>query len=145
LDPIVLICSSRHETYNVMALKALPDNVIPIVVEELPSIGIDTWFAALVNGATQVLFAASRFMPATIIRVLNNEVGIAQELLDQLGIAKETIDILYLESLREGPPTLCTDSFDLALGDLQGNKRQRLFTALDAMSSSRIPVENIVE
>lgn len=44
-----------------MALKALPDNVIPIVVEELPSVGIDTWFAALVNGATQVLFAASRF------------------------------------------------------------------------------------
>ncbi|MCV5647654.1 hypothetical protein OFN55_33530, partial [Escherichia coli] len=82
-----------------MALKALPDKVIPIVVEELPSVGIDTWFAALVNGATQVLFSASRFMPQTIIRVLNSEVGIAQELLDQLGIAKETIDILYLESL----------------------------------------------
>lgn len=145
LEPIVLICSSRHESYNVMALKALPDNVIPIVVEELPSVGIDTWFAALVNGATQVLFAASRFMPQTIIRVLNSEVGIAQELLDQLGIAKETIDILYLESLREGAPTLCTESFDLALGDLQGNKRQRLFTALDALSVSRIPVENIVE
>jgi len=94
VDPIVLICSSRHESYNVMALQALPDNVIPVVVEELPSIGIDSWFAALVNGATQVLFAASRFMPQTIIRVLNNEVAVAQELLAQLGIAKETIDIL---------------------------------------------------
>ncbi len=145
LDPIVLICSSRHESYNVMALKALPDNVIPVVVEELPSVGIDTWFAALVNGATQVMFAASRFMPPTIIRILNNEVAIAQELLGQLGIQKECIDILYLESLREGPPTLCTDSFDLALGDLEGNKRQRLFTALDALTISRIPVENIVE
>ncbi|ANU36463.1 4Fe-4S dicluster domain-containing protein [Vibrio scophthalmi] len=144
-DPIVLICSSRHESYNVMALRALPDNVIPIVVEELPSIGIDTWFAALVNGATQVLFAASRFMPPTIIRILNNEVSMAQELLSQLGIQKECIDILYLESLREGPPTLCTDSFDLALGDLEGNKRQRLFTALDALAISRIPVENVVE
>ncbi|MGR5251353.1 4Fe-4S dicluster domain-containing protein [Vibrio astriarenae] len=144
IDPIVLICSSRHESYNVMALKALPDNVLPVVVEELPSIGIDTWFAALVNGATQVLFAASRHMPQTIIRVLSNEVAIAQELLDQLGIAKETIDILYLESLREEAPILCTDSFDLSLGDLPGNKRQRLFSALDAMSASRIQVENIV-
>ncbi|WP_264876768.1 4Fe-4S dicluster domain-containing protein [Vibrio agarivorans] len=144
IDPIVLICSSRHESYNVMALKALPDNVIPVVVEELPSIGIDTWFAALVNGATQVLFAASKHMPQTIIRVLSNEVAIAQELLDQLGIAKETIDILYLESLREEAPILCTDSFDLSLGDLPGSKRQRLFSALDAMSASRIPVENIV-
>ncbi|KGY10613.1 4Fe-4S dicluster domain-containing protein [Vibrio sinaloensis] len=145
VDPIVLICSSRHEQYNVMALKALPDNVVPIVVEELPSVGIDSWLAALVNGATQVLFAASRFMPPTIIRVLNNEVSIAQELLSQLGIAKETIDILYLESLREGQPTLCTDSFDLALGDLEGNKRARLFTALDALAKARIPVENVVD
>lgn len=145
VEPIVLICSSRHEQYNVMALKALPDNVVPIVVEELPSVGIDSWFAALVNGATQVLFAASRFMPATILRVLSSEVAIAQELLSQLGIAKETIDILYLESLREGAPTLCTESFDLALGDLEGNKRQRLFTSLDALAGSRIPVDNIVE
>ncbi len=60
------------ETYNVMAAQGTTrPNVIPIVVEELPSIGIDTWFAALVNGATQVLFV-SRFMPETIIRVLNN-------------------------------------------------------------------------
>lgn len=145
LDPIILICSSRHESYNAMALQALPDNVIPIVVEELPSVGIDSWFAALANGATQVLFAASRHMPATILRILNSEVSIAQTLLEQLGIAKETIDILYLESLREGVPALYYDSFDLALGELQGNKRQRLFTALDALAQSRVPVDNIVE
>ncbi|QIA65665.1 4Fe-4S dicluster domain-containing protein [Vibrio astriarenae] len=144
VDPIVLICSSRHEAYNVMALKALPDNVVPVVVEELPSIGIDTWFAALVNGATQVLFAASRHMPQTIIRVLSSEVGIAQELLTQLGIAKETIDILFLESLREEAPTLCTQSFELSLGDLAGNKRQRLFSALDALSDSRTPSEPVL-
>ncbi len=145
VDPIVLICSSRHEIYNEMAIKALPENVIPIEVEELPSIGIDTWFAALVNGATQVLFAASRFMPPTILRVLNSEVGMAQTLLTQLGIAKEVIDILYLESLRDSAPTLCTDSFNLAIGELQGNKRQRLFTALDALSASHIPEDNTVE
>ncbi len=143
--PIILICSSRHESHNVAALNALPDNVIPVVVEELPSVGIDTWFAALVNGATQVLFAASRFMPQTIIKVLNEEVSIAQTLLTQLGIAKETIDILYLESLAETPAVLCRDSFDLALGDIQGNKRQRLFTALDALSACRTPVADITE
>ncbi len=143
--PIVLICSSRYESYNVMALKALPDNVVPIVVEELPSIGMDTWFAALVNGATQVLFAASRFMPPTSLRVLNNEVDLAQELLTQLGLTKETIDILYLESLHDGIPTLCTESFGLTLGELRGNKRQRLFTALDALSASRIPMAEIIE
>ncbi|UUM31753.1 4Fe-4S binding protein [Vibrio japonicus] len=143
VDPIIMFCSSRHESHNVSALKTLPDNVIPIVVEELPSVGMDSWFAALVNGATQVLFAASSYMPPTILRVLNSEVSMAQELLSQLGIANETIDILYVESLREGLPTLCTESFDLSVGELGGNKRKRLLTALDALATKRIPAETI--
>lgn len=132
--PVVLICSSEHETYNLMALKAMPENVIPVTVDELPSIGIDTWFAALTNGATQVLFAASRRMPKTIQRILEQEVATAQTLLSQLGLAKETINILYLESLREGAPNLITDDLQLRLGELEGNKRARLFTSLDALA-----------
>ncbi|NRF63004.1 4Fe-4S binding protein [Vibrio coralliilyticus] len=143
--PVVLICSERHENFNVMALNVLPDNVVPIVVEDLPSVGIDSWFAALVNGATQVLFAASKRMPATILRVLQNEVATAQELLSQIGIERDTIDILYMESLSESRPQLRVDSFDLSLGDLQGNKRQRLFTALDSLAQTRTPIETLVE
>ncbi|EKO3980176.1 4Fe-4S binding protein [Vibrio fluvialis] len=135
--PIVLICSSRHEQYNLMALRVLPENVIPVTVEELPSVGIDTWFAALVNGATQVLFAASRHMPPTILRILNQEVSMAQSFLAHLGIRKETIDILYLESLREAAPTLCDEPLGLNLGELEGKKRDRLYAALDALATAR--------
>ncbi|ELV8694508.1 4Fe-4S binding protein [Vibrio fluvialis] len=135
--PIVLICSSRHEQYNLMALRVLPENVIPVAVEELPSVGIDTWFAALVNGATQVLFAASRHMPPTILRILNQEVSMAQSFLAHLGIRKETIDILYLESLREAAPTLCDEPLGLNLGELEGKKRDRLYVALDALATAR--------
>ncbi|ELL4666718.1 4Fe-4S binding protein [Vibrio fluvialis] len=135
--PIALICSSRHEQYNLMALRVLPENVIPVTVEELPSVGIDTWFAALVNGATQVLFAASRHMPPTILRILNQEVSMAQSFLAHLGIRKETIDILYLESLREAAPTLCDEPLGLNLGELEGKKRDRLYVALDALATAR--------
>ncbi|MCE7640948.1 4Fe-4S binding protein [Vibrio fluvialis] len=135
--PIVLICSSRHEQYNLMALQVMPENVIPVTVEELPSVGIDTWFAALVNGATQVLFAASRHMPPTILRILNQEVSMAQSFLAHLGIRKETIDILYLESLREAAPTLCDEPLGLNLGELEGKKRDRLYVALDALATAR--------
>ncbi|EOW6614747.1 4Fe-4S binding protein [Vibrio fluvialis] len=134
--PIVLICSSRHEQYNLMALRVLPENVIPVTVEELPSVGIDTWFAALVNGATQVLFAASRHMPPTILRILNQEVSMAQSFLAHLGIRKETIDILYLESLREAAPALCDEPLGLNLGELEGKKRDRLYVALDALATA---------
>ncbi|MFY3324443.1 4Fe-4S binding protein [Vibrio fluvialis] len=135
--PIVLICSSRHEQYNLMALRVLPEKVIPVTVEELPSVGIDTWFAALVNGATQVLFAASRHMPPTILRILNQEVSMAQSFLAHLGIRKETIDILYLESLREAAPTLCDEPLGLNLGELEGKKRDRLYVALDTLATAR--------
>ncbi|MBY7846020.1 4Fe-4S binding protein [Vibrio fluvialis] len=135
--PIALICSSRHEQYNLMALRVLPENVIPVTVEELPSVGIDTWFAALVNGATQILFAASRHMPPTILRILNQEVSMAQSFLAHLGIRKETIDILYLESLREAAPTLCDEPLGLNLGELEGKKRDRLYVALDALATAR--------
>ncbi|GAM59281.1 iron-sulfur cluster-binding protein [Vibrio ishigakensis] len=115
VEPIILVCSKPHEQYNMMALQALPENVIPIEVEDLPSIGIDTWFAALVNGATQVMFAASQRMPETIIRVLTAEVAQAQTLLEQLSLNKSTIEILYLESLRQGPPELITQDLGLRL------------------------------
>ena len=92
-----MFCSERHEKYNLMTLGMPPDNVIPITLDELPSVGIDTWFSALVHGACQVMFAASRHMPATIIRVLETEIEIAQTLLAQLGLEKQRIDILYME------------------------------------------------
>ncbi|PMJ98750.1 4Fe-4S dicluster domain-containing protein [Vibrio sp. 10N.261.55.A7] len=141
--PIVLFCSERHESYSVMALKALPDNVIPIVVEELPSVGIDTWFTALANGATQVLFAASKHMPETIQRVLNKEVAMAQSLLEPLGIESSVIDILYLESLKDQKPTLHTQTLIPSIGELSGSKRQRLFQALDALSKERIDTPEV--
>ncbi|MGF1694207.1 4Fe-4S binding protein [Vibrio lamellibrachiae] len=141
--PIVLFCSERHEAYTLMALKALPDNVLPIVVEELPSVGIDTWFTALVNGATQVLFAASRHMPQTILRVLTKEVAMAQSLLEPLGIESSCIDILYLESLRDEKPTLLTEKLIPAIGELSGSKRARLFQSLDALAVDRNPAESV--
>ncbi|CAM4228616.1 4Fe-4S dicluster domain-containing protein [Vibrio neonatus] len=140
-NPIVLFCSEEHETYNLMALRALPDNVIPIVVNELPSVGIDTWFAALSNGASQVLFAASRRMPATIIRVLNEEVTVAKTLLRQLGIHAESIDILYLEDLRQSKPVLIETPLNVHVGEIEGDKRARLFQSLDALAQSFTPLQ----
>ncbi|CAH0525962.1 4Fe-4S binding protein [Vibrio hippocampi] len=141
VTPTVLFCSSRHEKYNVMALQLLPDSVIPIVVEELPSVGIDTWFAALANGASQVLFAASEHMPETIRTQLTREVEIAQHLLRHIDYPADSIDILYLESLRQGAPTLIDQDSPLRMGDIEGDKRTRLFTCLDQLAESSTPAD----
>lgn len=142
-NAVILITSERHEEATKMALELLPDNVLPIMVEELPSVGIDTWFAALVNGATQILFAASHHMPPTILRILNNEVAIAQSLLEQLGLERSHIDILYLESLEEEFIDLPLPSLGLSLSKLEGDKRQRLFYALDALAERYPPTASV--
>ncbi|WP_027695325.1 4Fe-4S dicluster domain-containing protein [Vibrio litoralis] len=143
--PIVMFCSSRHEKYNLMMLGMLPDNVIPITLDELPSVGIDTWFSALIHGACQVMFAASRHMPATIIRVLESEVDIAQTLLAQLGLEKQRIDILYMEDLRHSTPALIQQPLAITTSNIQsGMKRDRLFNALDLLAEHYTPDANLV-
>lgn len=147
-NPIILFCSSRHESYNAMALDSLPDNVIPVELEELPSVGMDTWFAALVNGACQVMFAASKKMPPTILRVLGQEVDTAQTLLSQMNLDPSRTRILYLEELKGGEPVL-RDSHQMPsllstpVGVLNGSKRERLYLALDSLAANHIPVQTI--
>ncbi|MGB2078548.1 MAG: 4Fe-4S binding protein [Vibrio sp.] len=105
-NPILLFCSAQHPSHNKMLLAQLPANVIPVELEELPSVGMDTWFQALTSGACQVLFAASLHMPQQVRDVLSAQVGYAQQLLTQLGLAANRIDIFYLENLRNGLPEL---------------------------------------
>ncbi|WP_070971503.1 4Fe-4S dicluster domain-containing protein [Vibrio sonorensis] len=133
--PIVMFCSSRHEKYNAALLSQLPDNVIPVALEELTSVGIDTWLAALVNGANQIWFAASRHMPETILRVLNGEVEMLRTLLGQLNINANIIEIIYFEELKHTQPKVqCFDN-SMTYGELQGNKRQRAFAALEHLTT----------
>lgn len=141
-NPIVMFCSERHEKYNVMMLGMLPDNVIPITLDELPSVGVDTWFTALTHGACQVMFAASKHMPKTVIRVLEHEVSIAQALLEQLSLEQERIQIMYMEDLRHHLPTLITTAVNIHSSTKQsGKKRSRLFSELDLLAQHH-PLDN---
>ena len=140
-QPIVMFCSERHESFNVMALKTMPENVLPIVLDELPSVGMDTWFAALVNGASQVLFLASRRMPATIQRVLGQEVEVARSFLSDLGLEENRIQIAHIEALEE--VVLIEKPLVRKATPLEGNKRQRLLSALDHLSSHYLP-DNVI-
>ncbi|MGF1804440.1 4Fe-4S dicluster domain-containing protein [Aliivibrio sifiae] len=139
--PIIAFCSDRHENFNVMALKTMPDHVIPVVLDEILSVGIDTWFSALVNGAAQVLFIASRRIPETIQRVLTQEVEIAQAFLTQLGLEPERVQVVYMEALNE--MTLIDTPLSIIDGQLTGNKRERLMGALDHLAANNIEITEI--
>lgn len=105
-NPVLLFCSAQHQKYNTMLLSHLPANVLPIELEELPSVGIDTWFSALASGACQVMFAASLHMPEQVRNVLESQVSYAQSLLTQLQLEPARISICYMETFREKAPDL---------------------------------------
>ncbi|WP_036816683.1 4Fe-4S dicluster domain-containing protein [Photobacterium sanctipauli] len=130
--PTLLLFGNRDEAAVAKALPLLPATVIPVALEELATVGIDTWFSALAYGAHQVLLATNTaFIPDTIDRVLREEISIAQTLLTELGYDAERItlfDFADAESFK---------GFDTALmareERLEGTKREKLFTVLDAL------------
>jgi len=143
VKPTILFFGNRDEKIVAEKLSSLPSNVIPIALEELATVGVDTWFSALVYGAHQVLLATNiAYMPATIDRVLNDELTIAQNFLTELGFAASRICLFDLGADFIGfhEPLLPVAENKIAVMDsavlaeqLSGTKREKLFSALDIL------------
>ncbi len=74
---------------------ALPENALPVELEEVGSIGIDAWLACLAYGARRVLVLTSRETPQSIREVLDQQIGYAAPILEGMGYsgaAIETVD-----------------------------------------------------
>lgn len=143
VKPTILFFGNRDEETVAAKLPSLPSNVIPIALEELATIGVDTWFSALVYGAHQVLLATNiAYMPVTIDRVLNDELIIAQNFLTELGFAPSRICLFDLDADFVGFPESLLAVADNKIAvmesgvlaeQLSGTKREKLFSALDRL------------
>lgn len=143
VKPTILFFGNRDEETVAAKLPSLPSNVIPIALEELATIGVDTWFSALVYGAHQVLLATNiAYMPVTIDRVLNDELIIAQNFLTELGFAPSRIFLFDLDADFVGFPESLLAVADNKIAvmesgvlaeQLSGTKREKLFSALDRL------------
>ncbi|GAL03650.1 4Fe-4S binding protein [Photobacterium aphoticum] len=130
--PTLLFFGNRDEAKVAQVLPTLPTSVIPVALEELATIGIDTWFSALAYGAHQVLLATNTaYIPATIDRVLRDELTIAQTFLTEMGYEADRIALFNFADAET------FTGFDAALlqnaDRLEGNKREKLFAVLDAL------------
>ncbi|NLS12594.1 4Fe-4S binding protein [Vibrio sp. SM6] len=152
VHPKILFYSPSSEAAISNCVNQISASILPIMVEESASIGIDTWFAALVNGAEQLIFALDRDMPETSRRVFLQEIALARTLLKAaitnehnnaptserlivLDVSEDHDDNNWSSWLTERTAALSNDKplLDSVIGELQGNKRARLFTALDTL------------
>lgn len=130
--PTLLFYGNRDEA-NVDAILAdLPETVIPVALEELATVGIDTWFSALAYGAHQVLLATNTsYIPDTIDRVLRDELATAQSFLAEMGY---DIERIALFDFAQAKSFTGFDSALLTIADpVEGTKREKLFAVLDAL------------
>lgn len=73
----------------------IPENVIPIVVEEVGSVGMDSWLSALCYGAHGISIACtSAPMNEQVRGELSHQIRIANTLLDALGLPTDRIRLL---------------------------------------------------
>jgi len=72
-------------------LERLPEQVLPVAVEEVGAIGPESWFAILAFGAREVLLFDDPDLSPTVRAVLDRELAWATALLDGLGVSSQRV------------------------------------------------------
>jgi ferredoxin len=91
-DAVVLFhdAAAGHVAVGDMAAQ-LPERVIPVEVEELGSVGMDTWLATLAYGAASIALLATSRVPASVTREVTHQLSVAGEILTGMGYPPATL------------------------------------------------------
>ncbi|UJF18150.1 4Fe-4S dicluster domain-containing protein [Vibrio sp. SS-MA-C1-2] len=116
-------------------------SILPIALEEVGSVGLDTWLTALLYGAEQVTLAKTATVPASIYDILTSEVEIAQSMLSHVNIDTNRIGFVGLDEIQTVEAINWKVSSDKSLG----NKRERIFDALDQIAADHLDFETTPE
>lgn len=83
----VLLFHDRESGHDVVATLApeLPEHILPVEVEELGSVGMDTWLSALAYGAAAVVLLGIPGSPASVVKEVSAQLDVAHALLAGMG------------------------------------------------------------
>ncbi|MEJ2179363.1 MAG: 4Fe-4S binding protein [Gammaproteobacteria bacterium] len=94
-DPVLLFhdASTGRDSVQTQA-DQLPDNVIPVELEELGSLGMDGWLACLSYGASGVVLLATTETPPRVLKEIKQQLSYAAAMLSGLGYPGDAIQLL---------------------------------------------------
>jgi ferredoxin len=119
------------------------DNLLPVAVEEVASVGMDLCLSALAYGATQVVLYADDQVPVSSLASLEQQVDWVQELIIGLGLQRDAIAICKHEAALA---TLdAVPAVDAAEYDMPPGKRNAILQALDHLVARLRPEAEWVE
>ena len=106
-----------------------PENHLPVVLEELASVGMDTWLASLAYGAGHVRLVDGGSVPASVRKALEEQLKIIHALLQGLEYDSRVIELVSVEDIIQQKALMPEISLAAFAG--LNEKRQVMFFALD--------------
>ncbi len=131
--PAILFYAEADEDDLVDAMSMLPNNTIPVRLEELASVGLDTWLSVLVYGASQVILAMAPNLHFKTRHVLEQELAVSASFLSDLNIEPDRIVLKAVDSLAS--LTQYSNALLSHTEKLTGTKREKLSAALDLLAA----------
>jgi len=119
------------------------DNLLPVAVEELASVGVDLCLSALAYGAAQVVLHVDEQVPASSADNLRQQLAWARELVIALGLAGDCITLCAAEAAL--PAVATRRAITAAEYDMPQNKREAILRALDHLVGQLRPALDSVE
>ena len=94
-DPVLVFFDNASSDQVVDELAAtLPENALPVELEEIGSLGMDAWLACLAYGARRVLILAGPTTPPSMVDILGREIGVTAAILEGMGYAGDVVQLL---------------------------------------------------
>jgi ferredoxin len=126
--------------------EAMPENVLPVALEEIGSAGMDVWFGCLAYGAEAVVLLTCDRTPAQIMGALQEQVAVARAILGGMGYREDRLRIVNgdqpvsaLQSLSSLPAGEARQPATFAAlgGDKRGSLRLALVHLQDHAPASK--------
>ncbi|MCU7875113.1 MAG: 4Fe-4S binding protein [Candidatus Thiodiazotropha sp. (ex Lucinoma borealis)] len=125
-DPVVLFYAASDDS--------LPDtiqtNYLPVMVEELASVGLDVWISALAYGARQISLVDSGAMPETVATAMQEQLLTGREIVSALGYPEGVIRLTDHAALFEEVQSVMPEIEPAGFSGI-GGKRQTIYLAID--------------
>lgn len=125
--PLLIIQAEEHA----LPESALASPRMPMTVIELASVGPDILLAALAYGASGIRFMEHAGIPDRSRRSIDQQIHIVDRLMQSLGYGEGCVGWIYSDSSQEKTQDAMPGEFVPAEFAALGDKRQRMFQAID--------------
>ncbi|MCH9699402.1 MAG: 4Fe-4S binding protein [Gammaproteobacteria bacterium] len=135
-EPEQLERSVEHYLHDIQVNQST--NIIPVAIESVSSIGLDTWLAALAYGACSIIVLTGEHCAASSLTVIKQQLTILDALLQGLGITSNPVQYCDADSLASCSPTLLQLQQRATFSGIE-DKRRMIRLAMDWLQKSYAP------